>query len=392
MKTFDLVIVGGGLVGASFAAALRALPLRIALVDATPVQQQDQRLFGLNYSSCQLLKNIGLWHHLKTSLEPIHSVHISNHGRFGAVRLHREDVSLPFLGHVVPAHYIEKAFREILSTQPNLTWYQATKLKKLQIQANSANLQVENCEQQFTIQTSLVIGADGNHSTVRQEAGIKTEIIDYQQTALVTRVTLKRPHQQMAYERFTRDGTIAMLPLPNNECATIITAKNAVIQEWLALSNEIFLQKLQQDFGYRLGKMQPVSERFTYPLQMIRAEKNYHHCLFLLGNAAHALHPIAAQGFNLALFEVAILAEYIEQRVNANQQLTAVDLVAINQQLVKQQKLSIQLSHHLAQNKYPSFYQLGMIFMDIAKPIKTNFINRLLGRVGSVPSLLLDAL
>lgn len=393
---YDLIIVGGGLVGLSLAAALHNSKLRMALIDARLPSQNDPRLFALNYSSCQLFTNLGIWQSFSSKATAIRKVHVSYRGRFGAVRLHHKEVDLPTLGHVIPAGDIELALQHKVATQDNVTLYQPAKLMQLKLDENIAQVSIINAmNEEIALRSTLIIGADGNDSTVRKQLNILTDEHDYQQTAIVTRTTLQplRSHEGIAYERFYDEGAIAMLPLPDNQCATIWTASNVTISELMTLPDDLFLAELQKTFGYRLGRLQAVSKRFTYPLRMIRAQKNQEKCVFLLGNSAHALHPIAAQGFNLALYEVAALAECILHK--SNETITAADLQQISNQIYQQQQRSISLSHRLASLQTASSwinrcFQLGMIFLDLTMPIKKQFIKRLLGRLGRVPPLLLN--
>ena len=357
----------------------------------------DPRLFALNDGSCQFLKNLGLWPHLIAHAAPIHQVHVSYQGRFGAVRLHHKDVHLPSLGHVIPARFIETTLNSGLASLPNFTLYRPAKLKALKQQENEAILTLDTEMGEKILRAPLVIGADGTESTVRTQLNIATDIFDYQQSALVTRTTLQRPHQHIAYERFTSDGAIAMLPLVGNEYATIWTADNDVITQLMAASDELFLQRLQAEFGYRLGRLQKITQRHTFPLRMLRAEKSVEQCVFLLGNSAHTLHPIAAQGFNLALYEVAVLVEAIMERIAGHESFSAADLQHIVAQTQKQQATSIGVSHRLSKlfsssSPFVSVaLQLGMMGLDIATPLKKKFIEEIMGRTGRVPRLLLSA-
>ncbi len=193
------------------------------------------------------------------------------------------------------------------------------------------------------------MGADGTESTVRKQLNIRTEVVDYEQSAIVTRTILKRAHQQIAHERFHAQGAIAMLPLIGEECATIWSGDNAMIASLMELADDAFLARLQDEFGYRLGKLQAVQKRHVFPLRRVCAEKAVEQGVFLLGNSAHTLHPIAAQGFNLALYEVAVLVEAITEKIRQGKIFAAEDLHDVSQQIQKRQAASMGVSHHLTQ-------------------------------------------
>lgn len=395
MLHYDIVIVGGGLVGAGLAVALRQSGLHIALVDARVPSSHDPRLFALNASSCQFLENLNVWSKLAQHTSAIREVHVSNQGHFGAVRLNCQDVNVPALGYVIPAHYIETALNEALVSLPNCDIYRPAKLVQLQQHNNIAELKISDEEGEKLLQASIVIGADGTESTVRTQLNIRTEIFDYQQSAIVTRINLKRSHHHIAYERFNAQGAIAMLPLQDEQCAMIWTADNATITQLMDFSDIDFIEKLQHEFGYRLGRLQGIHKRHVFPLRMVRAEKAVDQCVFLLGNSAHTLHPIAAQGFNLALYEVAALTEGIIEKIAKQQKFTALDLQQIAVETQKQQAASIGVSHRLSRlfsNDSPMMglmTQLGMIGLDVSPPIKKRFIQGMLGKTGRVPRLLL---
>jgi 2-octaprenyl-6-methoxyphenol hydroxylase len=390
MMRYDLIIVGGGLVGAGLAVALRHSNLQIALIDARLPSNTDPRLFALNDNSCQFLKNIGVWPQLSAEAAPIHQVHVSSQGRFGAVRLNASDVKLASLGHVIPAYIIEKALNDALASLPNVTLFRPAQLKTLVQQDGRATLTILKADTETTLESSIVIGADGTESAVRTQMNIPIETVDYEQSAIVTRTTLQRAHQHIAYERFTQDGAIAMLPLVGDECATIWSASKEKTAKLLSLSDPEFLQALQKEFGYRLGRLQKIARRHNYPLRMVRAKKNVEGCVLLLGNSAHTLHPIASQGLNLALYETAVLIDELSAHPT--------DLNKINGRIKAQQTMSINVSHQLS-SLFSSksalvncMLQLGMVGFDIGLSAKKHFITKIMGMSGRVPQLLLSAM
>jgi 2-octaprenyl-6-methoxyphenol hydroxylase len=383
---FDIIIIGGGMVGATLACSLRDSQLNIALIDVNTIEtSEDHRLIALNYSSYCLFQNLGIWPALKPYAEAINEVHISHRGHFGTTRLTASESDFPTLGYVVPAKYINKALYENLS---HITLIQPAKLIDLIQDTDSATLTIETPDGLNNIKGKIIIGADGNHSTVRELLNIPTTKIDYQQSALVTITELQRSHHNIAYERFQKEGAIAMLPLTNNRAATIWTASNTNITELMQLDNNAFLQKLQDSFGYRLGRFRKTEKRYTYPLHMIKAENQVKGRVILIGNAAHALHPIAAQGFNLALYEIAALRDYFSSY--------SIDKMSLIDFATEQQKMSMQLSHHLTWVFSKDFFilntarMIGMLSLDLCHPLKEKFTRKAMGQTGSIPSLLKD--
>ncbi len=402
---YDLIIIGAGLVGAGLAAALQSqspnTAWRIAIVDARVPNHQDPRLFALNYASCEFLKKIKIWDELVEHAAPIQQVHVSRRGHFGAVRLKQEDLSIipngntSYLGQVIPAYLIEKTIDEKLAAIASITFYRPATLTSLQQDTEQVTLtlQIETREtkKEITLTAPFVIGADGVHSTVRAQCHIATEEVDYQQSAIVTRVALARSHHNIAYERFYQHGAMAMLPLVGSECAMIWSGDQQIISQLMTLTDEEFLQALQQTFGTRLGKLVSIKQRHQFPLHMVRAKKNRAGRVLLLGNAAHTLHPIAAQGFNLALTEVVLLADDILQKMNdhhnnQNKIYSLFDFEKISEKMLQQQQLSITLSHQLAKRMTDSSIllkwaiSLGFVALDKCSPLKKKFLARMMGR------------
>ena len=171
---------------------------------------------------------------------------------------------------------------------------------------DKATLSITTPQGERTLTASYIIGADGTHSTVRRLLQISADTLDYQQSALVTMTQLKRPHHHIAYERFQKQGAIAMLPLSDEKTATIWTDSTENIAALMKLSEQEFIDQLQKQFGYRLGKLLQTGQRHHYPLHHLTAARTCQQRILLIGNAAHTLHPIAAQGFNLALAEIAM--------------------------------------------------------------------------------------
>jgi 2-octaprenyl-6-methoxyphenol hydroxylase len=390
---FDIVIVGGGMVGGSLAAALQHSSLKIALVDASLPNTDDPRLIALNYNSVCFFKNCGVWDYLSSHATAIQEVHISDRGHFSKVRLRATDVALPELGYLVPAKFINEGLYQSLSPE-KITLFRPATLQKLNWLTTNDSQQrviVDLGDQQIT--AAFVIGADGIHSTVRRELDIEIETTDYQQSALVTITDLTRSHQHVAYERFHKTGAIAMLPLTEQRAATILTDDSHHITELMALDNHAFSAFLQENFGYMLGRLSNPHTRYVFPLHMQKAKQHFKDNVLLIGNAAHQLHPIAAQGLNLAIAEIAKLAE----EISAQDDLSHVCLENYFAWQKQQESLSTRFSHHL-----PSIFasdfpltkfarQLALFGLNLCSPLKKRFTLRAMGRKPGLPSLLLSS-
>ncbi len=385
---YDLIIIGGGLVGRSLACALSQAPLKIALIDANEQNLPDPRLIALNYGSVHFLEKLGLWPCLAPLSTPIHEVHVSHRGRFGATRLSAQTAHLPTLGSVLRASDINQALDETLSQARNpgqFTEWRPARVTTLTLHEKKSTLTLEYQGVESRLTGNLIIAADGSHSTIRRLLSFDTHTVDYQQSALVTTTRLGRPHENRAYERFLDEGALAMLPLKDKEtqdrlCATIWTAGTPAIAALQSLEEPAFLQALQTQFGYRLGRLTGINRRAVFPLQLIQVKNPLQGNVLLIGNAAHTIHPIAAQGLNLALYEIAHLSQLLLRNLREQEPLGA----GLAENLSRfQPKMNLLFSHYLSQIFAAGFWgsnfarQLGMVGLDLCPPIKKKLGRRM---------------
>jgi len=314
---FDVLIVGGGMVGASLGIALGRLPLKVGLVEAVEFSSQsqpsyDDRTVALSYGSKRIFETLGVWQQLDSAgATPIHHIHISDRGHFGGARLDRRDAAVEALGWVVENRVLGKALKSTLAEMSNLTLLCPASMEAVEYGEHSARVTVRQGNRLRELTARLVVAADGGKSLVREQAGIDARRTDYLQSALVTNVTLERAHAHVAYERFTDSGPLALLPMSDNRCAVVWSLPPEQIEPLLALDDDEFLSRLQAQFGLRLGHIQKIGRRVAYPLSYTRVSETVRPRLALIGNAAHTVHPVAGQGFNLGLRDVAALAEVL---------------------------------------------------------------------------------
>jgi 2-octaprenyl-6-methoxyphenol hydroxylase len=314
---FDVAIVGGGLVGASLAVALATSPLRLVLIEAAspPVAAPswDERCIALNDGSVQIFTALGLWDSLQSQAEPIRSTHISERGRFGTARFEAADAGVEALGYNVPLRAIGAALSARMAEQANLRLLRPASVTALAIEATSAQLRIEiaTAGSIESLSTRLVAAADGAGSAVRGFLGIDAQVRDYHQHAIVSAVRLSRPHHGVAYERFTPDGPIALIPKPDDSASLVWTVPSVRLQKLLALDDAAYLAQVQTVFGGRLGRFVEVGRRQSWPLARTLSKTLTAPRTVFIGNAAQSLHPVAAQGFNLGLRDVAQLARVL---------------------------------------------------------------------------------
>ncbi|MCW5587676.1 MAG: 2-octaprenyl-6-methoxyphenyl hydroxylase, partial [Chromatiales bacterium] len=314
---YDLIIVGGGMVGASLAIALAGRGLRMALIEAYPpgVDGQpsyDDRAIALAYGSSRIFDAMGVWPAMRGSAEPIHDIHVSDRGHFGFTRLAAEDEGVPALGYVITARELGRVLLEQLPQVGSLDVIAPARLLGFVDAGDRVSVEVERDGLVSTLESRLLVAADGGNSTIRERLDVPVQRWQYGQSAVVTNITPAQAHRNVAYERFTDSGPVALLPMSEGRCAVVWTVLDAQVDEVLGLDDGQFLAAFQQRFGYRLGRFEKVGKRAAYPLSLLRARESVRGRVVVIGNAAHTLHPIAGQGFNLGIRDVAALAEVID--------------------------------------------------------------------------------
>ncbi len=340
---FDLIIIGGGLAGASLACALKNVatdtPLKIAVVEAFELNTDsqpsyDDRTVALSYGSRCIFDSMGLWSSLEHYAEAINTIHISDRGHFGVTRISKEQEGVEALGYVLENRAIGQQLYAAMSdgqsdssndvTNDNsrvssIRLFCPARLIKLQQDEKQVSVEILINHKQQVLHGKLLVAADGNNSQVMQLLAIGSSRQSYDQVALITNVTPGKKHDNIAYERFTDTGPLAFLPMQQNRCSVVWTLSPEQADYLYALDEVDFLAQLQQRFGYRLGQFKKVGTRHIYPLFLQCATQMVHGRVAIIGNAAHSVHPVAGQGFNLALRDIALLSELIfETRQTSN--------------------------------------------------------------------------
>jgi 2-octaprenyl-6-methoxyphenol hydroxylase len=318
-ERFDIVICGGGLIGASLASALAPLDLAVAVIEAVPPDAAhhtsfDERSIALANGSRRIFETLGLWPQMAVEATPIKSIHISDMGRFGFARVNADELALPAVGYVLATRALGRVLWGALADRPHIVSFVPAQVTRAEPDAEGVTLEIERGSEQRRIRASLVVAADGAHSSLREQFGVALDTAEYRQSAVVTTVLPQKFHAHTAFERFTPSGPLAVLPYVNGRCAVVLTLSNADAAAAAAWSDAEFLAELQRRFGFRLGRFLEVGRRTLYPLALKKARTTSAGRCVVIGNAAQTLHPIAGMGFNLGLRDVACLAETIADR------------------------------------------------------------------------------
>lgn len=328
---FDVLIIGGGLVGGSLALALAHTPLRVGLVEAQTDAERlassaGDRALALSRGTVQSLKALGVWEGAaaEAMAMAIRHIHVSDRGHFGKTRLHAADCGVDALGHVVVARVLENAIQAKLR---DTAVVQLRPVRTMGVKAGPervhATLKQDQDQDQIQVSARLLVAADGGNSTVRTLLGIEQQVRDYEQTAVVTEVTTTKDTLNTAYERFTPSGPLAFLPLERRKCSVVWTLGAEAAEDALRQGEGEFTASLQEAFGYWLGRIAQASRPVGFPLRLIRADRMADQRVVFIGNAMHQIHPVAGQGFNLGLRDAAMLAERIALQVQLQEDIGA---------------------------------------------------------------------
>jgi 2-octaprenyl-6-methoxyphenol hydroxylase len=401
-KHYDLVIVGAGMVGASLACILDKAslerPLKILLVESAPVELNappaqpsfDARSTVLSYGTVDYLRKQEFWQAIESDAQAITRIHVSDQGHFGSAWLSSEEQGVEALGYVIENRLLGSQFNQVLSAANSIELCHSVKVSALIPGASGMAVQLDNGNDQEEITTELVVLAEGGRSGLCEQLGIHRNTESYNQSAIIANVAFTNSHDNVAYERFTPDGPLALLPLPDidneHRAALVWTQKGSESEALMDLSDTEFLSLLQQAFGTRVGDFTRVGQRHTYPLSLVKAEEQVRPGLVLLGNVAHSLHPVAGQGFNLAYRDTMRLAGLLIEAVNSESALGDMAMLHRYQLSTENdQDKTAAFSHYMTRlfsTGNPAAVwarKFGLFSIDLVLPLRRAFARRAMG-------------
>lgn len=395
---FDIVIAGGGMIGTSLALALAPTGLDVAVVEAVPRAAAEQPSFddrttALSRSSQRTFEALGLWPDIVAAATPIRSIHVSDRGRFGFSHIDAAEQQVEALGYVVINRVLGAVLQDALARAQGVEVLCPARIVRLRQAEQTVSVTLEQGAEEPSCR--LLVAADGARSSVRGMLGIGVQQIDYGQHAVIGNLLPDKAHDYRAFERFTEDGPLAILPVADDRAAFVWTLAPHDADAVMALDDAAFTARLQEAFGFRLGRFSRVGRRARYPLGLSRAASLTAGRGVLIGNAAHGLHPVAAQGFNLGLRDVAALAECIADvgpDGAADVGSTAVLERYADWRRADQQKL-VQFTDGLVRlfgSRRPSLRLLrdvGMLGFDLVPGARRLFARHTMGLAGELPRL-----
>jgi 2-polyprenylphenol 6-hydroxylase len=405
IQNVDIAIIGGGMVGASLALLLaqQKPAWQIALLEAQPFAKSntecyqpsfDARSTAIAHGSVEILRELGVWEKFAEHATRIQQVHVSDAGHFMGGLIDANSYDLDAVGYVVANAWMGNVLLSQLQSQKNIQCFTSVRVEKLISQQLGTQLIIKSSENIFGLNCKLAIVADGGDSPLRTALGIHSTTKDYGQTALIANVAYSKSHSGIAYERFTAQGPLALLPLGESadaqESALVLTLANDKADEIIALNDVDFLQHLQQRFGYRLGNFLRLGKRYAYPLKLVTANEQIRSHIALVGNAAHFLHPVAGQGFNLSLRDCVCLVDALIQGEATGKPLGELSTLQdyVNRQQFDQ-RLTIEFSDKLVRlfssSSLPLIMlrHLGFIGLDLMPVVKNQFAAQTMGTAGT---------
>jgi len=408
---YDVVVVGGGMVGASFACALdyslnskthgqncQQREISILVVEAFKLSSEqtdfqpsfDARTTALSYGSSNIFQSFGLWQSCADTVTEISEIHVSDRGHFGRTQLSCQQLQMDALGFVIENRTLGRVLNQAMASAAGIGLLSPAKVKSIKPRPQGMELELDIGSTCQIVQAGLVVLADGGKSPICQQLGIVNTVERYQQSAIISNIAFSKPHNNTAYERFTDSGPLAVLPLAKqngeNRGALVWTVPEGEAKSLLEKDDGQLLALLQQMFGFRLGRISRIGERFCYPLILSTAKEQVRPGLVLLGNVAHTLHPVAGQGMNLALRDIDTLVRILSQAHSENKSLGSISVLQqyLNQQS-KDQSNTINFTHYMT--RLFSSNQLGLVWarkfglfsIDLVPALKQKFARQAMG-------------
>ena len=395
-----VIIVGGGMVGLSLALMLAKQNIAVQLLEAIryPNYEDDQlapyhssfdaRNTALSRRSVMIYQQLGLWDALQQHATPILQVHITEQGSFGKARLVAEQEKVESFGQVIENAWLGRVLLTQVRQQALIELIDGVEVTSLEQDQQQVTIHALRDQENLELQTQLLIAADGRDSFCRQAIGVGVDVHDYDQVAIVTAVQTSKPHQHVGFERFSALGPLALLPLPGEYRRSVVwPVKKGTEAEWLGEENDQrFLDALQQTYGDRAGKFEKTGKRFSYPLSQVLAHKQAVGRVVLMGNAAHTIHPVAGQGFNLCLRDADVLVRFLIQHLTQSDDIgDPENLLAYEQSRLKDQQRVIKFCDSVVRgfsNQNPVLKLLrntGLVAFDVVPGIKPLVANYAMG-------------
>jgi 2-octaprenyl-6-methoxyphenol hydroxylase len=392
----DLVIVGGGIVGTTLACALKNSGLKIIIIEAKPlpVAASRRQAYSLSLLSSQILTGIGVWEQIFPRIGKYRHIRLSDASHPGIVKFETEDIGTDFLGYVAEHNVVLTALQEATANLSHVSWLCPAEVIDVEYQDSCAAIEVKVENQTRLLKTKLVVGADGARSLIRNLAKIKTQGWKYWQSCVAFTIKHEAAQNDTAFERFWPTGPMGVLPLPGNRCQIVWTAPHEQAKVLQTLDEQEFLRKLEEYTGGLLGKLQLVSDRYLFPVQLMQCDRYVQSRLALVGDAAHCCHPVGGQGLNLGIRDAAALAQIIQEAYQQGKDIGDLQILKRYERWRKRENLTILgftdfLDRLFSNNWLPvvAIRRFGLWLLQHLNPLKIYALKLMTGLKGRTPKL-----
>ena len=390
MKQFDIVIAGGAMAGMTLALTISKLSessLSIAVVEPYQADYDahpgfDSRAIALSLGTVNILKQYDLWQGMSEFATPIKRIHVSDRGHAGMTDIDHQEISVDALGYVVELTDVGRYYNDKVSQHDNIHLLCPAHVSQIERLQHETRVTLNDGQ---LLAAKLLVAADGAASTCCEQLGVESELHDFEQVAIIANVKLAQAHQGRAYERFTSTGPLALLPMSEQRMSLVWCLEPDHAAQIMSLDDSEFKRALQAGFGWRMGEFQTIGHRSSYPLQQSFRQQNTSHRTVIIGNAAQTLHPIAGQGFNLGIRDIATLAESIMSYIQDPGAYSVLSEYKRRREIDRAVTVSLTSSLvHIFSNDYLSFRlarNLGLAAMDNVTMLKAPLLTRTLGLV-----------
>ncbi|WP_341530575.1 FAD-dependent hydroxylase [Nostoc sp. UHCC 0302] len=393
---YDLVIVGGGIIGLTLAAALKDSGLSVLLIEAKVASTAVAKgqAYAIHMLSALIYQGIGVWDKILPQIAKYCRIRLSDANYPDVVEFETADLGTPELGYVAEHQALLLPLQEFVQDCANVTYLCPAEVVKTEYQEDIVAIEIKIADQIQTVHSKLLVAADGARSPIRQAAGIKTQGWKYWQSCIVAFVKPEKSHNNTAYERFWQSGPFAILPLPENRCRIVWTAPHDEAKALCALDDEQFLQELTRRYGNQMGKLELLGDRFIFQVQLMQSDRYVLPRLALIGDAAHNCHPVGGQGLNLGIRDAAALAQVLQAAHTAGKDIGNIQILKGYERWRKLENLTILgftdlLDRMFSNNFFPAVVvrRLGLWFLKRVPVLKVFMLKLMIGLKGRTPEL-----
>jgi 2-octaprenyl-6-methoxyphenol hydroxylase len=393
---YDLVIVGGGIVGLTLAASLKDSGLSVLLIEAIreSTAVAKGQAYAVHMMSALIYQGIGVWDKILPQIATYRHVRMSDADYPQVVEFEPTDIGKDDLGYVAEHYALLYPLQEFVKGCSNITYLCPAEVVGTEYENDVVTIDIKVAGEQQTVRSKLLVAADGSRSRIREAAGIKTHGWKYWQSCIVAFVKPEKSHNNTAYEKFWPSGPFAILPLPGDRCRIVWTAPHEEAKALCALDNEQFLAELTKRYGNQMGKLELLGDRFIFPVQLMQSDKYFQHRLALIGDAAHSCHPVGGQGLNLGIRDAAALGQVITQAYQDGEDIGKIQVLRRYERWRKLENLTILgltdiLDRVFSNNFLPIklLRRLSLLLMQRIPILKVFVLKLMIGLLGRSPKL-----